>query len=217
MNDTPKLYASVERSTTFRHLRERFALGKKSVLDIGCGLGAYLRLFGPGSAGVTASDLEIAHLAKEGLKGLYADAEDAKFDPGRYQAIWCNNLLEHLRAPFPFLERLRGWLTPDGMLILGVPVVPRLRPLIRLSKFRGAYASLHINFFTIDTLLETVRRAGWRVVEARPFKLAWPPLDRLLNLIAPHVYVIAVPDAEFRAPPKRQKEIDDLARVHQQI
>lgn len=202
------LSTKVSTSRTFSHLRDIFGLEEKTVLDIGCSEGYYLRHFGKGSVGLTLIDEHIAQGRADGLTIIKANIEDPDFSmPEQFDVLWANNLFEHMNAPHLFLAKARELTNPGGLLILGVPLIPHVPFLTKLRKFRGAYAVSHVNFFTRRTLIETVHAGGWRVQEARLFyfKNAW--LDALLTPIIPHVYVVAQPDQNFAYPEKRLKSL----------
>lgn len=182
----------------------RFALDKKAVLDVGCSEGDHLAHFGPGSMGVTIIPEHVAVGKKRGLEIVEKNVESPDFKMGKkFDVIWANNFFEHLNAPHLFLRKMAECVKEDGVLILGVPVVPNITFLRRFKKFRGAYASSHVNFFYRRTLIDTVRAAGWEVVEARLFFMKNPVLDFPFNLIAPHIYVVARPITDFSYSRKR--------------
>lgn len=200
----------VAASRTFSHLRELFGLEKKKVLDIGCSEGYYLQHFGAESLGLTLIEEHIAVAHEKGLKVIKANIEDPEFLlPEKYDVVWANNLFEHMNAPHLFLIKVRELIKPDGMLILGVPLLPHTPFLTKLRKFRGAYAVSHVNFFTRKTLIESVRAGGWVVEEARLFYFKNAFLDNLLNIIIPHVYVIAHPNPDFAYAEKRIRSIKE--------
>jgi hypothetical protein len=107
--------------------------------------------------------------------------------------------------------KLKAHADQETLLILGVPVVPKIISLLRLRKFRGALATNHINFFTANTLKLTVERAGWNIIAVRPFVLKSMVLDRLCSFAAPHLYVIAKNDSKFVYPAKKLNEWKDLS------
>jgi len=199
---------NVHQSRTFRNIRQIFGLDKKAVLDIGCGFGEYLRLFGQGSAGITTTDNEIEYAKSRGLSVFFGNAEkisDLKIEK-KFDVVWANNLFEHLLSPHAFLIKLKKVALPDTMAILGVPVVPKISSLIHLRGFRGTLATNHVSFFTHLTLRLTVERAGWKVREVRPFIFKNAFLDHLVRPFSPHVYVVAENDWDFVYPPKKVRE-----------
>lgn len=200
-------FRSVAASKTFAHIISAFGLGEKAVLDIGCSYGEHLAHFGPGSTGITINPLEAVEGKRRGLDSRVGNAEEKLPIEKTYDAIYCSNLLEHLYSPHQFLYDVRTALSPAGTLILGVPVLPFPRFLMRFKKFRGALAGAHINFFVKDSLVLTALRAGWNVREVRGFRFSNQTLDRAIGFLYPHLYVIAEPDASFAYDEKRKKEL----------
>ena len=123
-----------------------------------------------------------------------------------FEGIWANNLFEHLLSPHSFLMKLKTVSQDKTLLVLGVPTVPRIAQLMSITKFRGALAAAHINFFTRETLQLTVERAGWNVQDVRPFIFKNRLLDSVASFFAPHLYVVAYNDASFIYPEKKLKE-----------
>lgn len=206
-------FENVSRSKTFSNIVRKFKLNKKRVLDIGCTNGEFLTHFGQGSVGLTVLKEEVEEGVRRGLDVRYGDIEAS--EPleleGKVEVIFANNLFEHLASPHAFLCSIKQYLEPGGILILGVPCIPKLVFLLKFNKFRGSLASLHINFFTKETLVRTVEAGGWRVREVRGFRLSDNKLDQMLNFIYPHFYVIAEPIKDFTYSEKRIKEIEGHA------
>jgi SAM-dependent methyltransferase len=202
-------FSAVARSKTFMHIVRTYSLGEKRVLDIGCSYGEFLTHFGRGSVGLTIDPGEVAYGQSRGLDIRLANIEEDEIDvpEKQFDVIFANNIFEHLLAPHLFLIKVRKYLADDGVLILGVPCIPKLTFLLRFAKFRGSMATLHINFFTRDTLMYTVARGGWRVRTTRSFHAMSRLIDMLFDLIAPHFYVIADVDRDFSYHPKRMKEL----------
>src|SRR3989338_4977888 len=180
MNSTiDKRFANVKRSKTFGNILRRFDLGNKKVLDVGCSYGEHLANFGAGSVGLTISAEEAEYGKAQGLDIRLGNIEGEVVQiEGQFDVIFANNILEHLFSPHHFLVEIKNYLAPEGLLILGVPCVPRFTSLTILAKFRGSLAASHINFFTRYSLVKTVERAGWYVLSARSFHFASPILDK---------------------------------------
>ncbi len=211
MNEHSKRFETVEKSRTFAHICELFSLKSKSVVDIGCGHGHYLTHFGEGSVGLTTASDEVAFGKEHNLNIIFGNAEylDEYLGEKKYSAFWANNLFEHLLSPHAFLMKLKKNATDTSLLVLGVPVIPKIVSLVHLKWFRGMLASNHINFFTAQSLFLTVSRAGWVVTDVRPFIFKNSLLDRCVRPFAPHVYVVARNDEAFQYPPKKIGEWKD--------
>lgn len=200
--------AAVTQSRSFRLILSALGLEKERVLDVGCGYGEYLAHFGPGSVGITTTSREVAYGAHAGFDIRMGNAEAlASLElPALFDAVWANNLFEHLLSPHAFLMELKAVLKPGGRLVLGVPITLAAPMLVRLARFRGALASNHIGFYTRHTLRVTVERAGWKVVAIRPFVFRNALLDRLCAPFAPHLYLVAENDTSFAYPEKKRNE-----------
>ena len=201
-------FKNTSSSKTFQNLIRIFNLDKKRVLDIGCSFGEFVACFGKGSTGITIVQDEVSYGKGKGLDIRYGNIESADFVlPEKYDAIFANNLFEHLYSPHGFLSKIKKYLKPGGFLILGVPCIPKIASLLRLNKFRGSLAVAHINFFTRETLIKTVERGGWKIITTRGFHFSNKFIDHLLDPIYPHFYVVATPDPDFKYPDKRMKEL----------
>lgn len=207
-----KRFDPVANSDTFNRILSMLKLRDKKVLDLGCGYGEYLVQFGKDSLGITTTLAEVEYGKSRGIRIKSGNVElirDWKLGE-KFEAIWANNLFEHLLAPHAFLMNLKTVAGKDALLVLGVPVVPVIPALMRLSKFRGALAAAHVNFFTRTTLRLSVERAGWKVESVRPFVFANPFFDWIAGAFAPHLYVVATNDTNFSYHPKKLKEwVDD--------
>jgi len=205
---TERRFSNVKKSKTFGNIVKSFSLNKKSVLDLGCSYGEFLVNFGESSVGVTITNTEVEYGKSKGLDIRYGNIESDSFElKETFDVIFANNLFEHLYSPHSFLCKIKQYLKPDGILILGVPCIPKIVSLLKLKKFRGSLAGAHINFFTRDTLIKTVEKGGWDVRLARGFHFNNKFIDYLLNIIYPHFYVIATADPNFKYTDKRMKEL----------
>lgn len=201
-------FENVARSKTFRNILNAYGLSRRAVLDIGCTYGEFLKHFGPGSVGLTVIKEEVDIGRSRGLNIQLANIENPNFSlEEKFNVIFANNIFEHMQSPHNFLIRIKRFLKPGGIIVLGVPCIPYFSFLMRLNKFRGALASPHINFFTRTTLMKTVEYAGWDILEVRGFRFQSRMIDYLINPIYPHFYVIAKMDPDFRYSDKRLREL----------
>lgn len=146
------------------------------VLDVGCSSGYLARPLV--ERGCTVIGLERDPAAAEEARGvcedvLVGDVEtmELPFEPGSFDVVLCGDLVEHLRDPEAFLVRVRPLLRAGGQLVLTTPNVAnwamRLGLLVGRWRYteRGILDRTHTRLFTRATLVETLERAGYRVVQ----------------------------------------------------
>ncbi|MDC1205239.1 class I SAM-dependent methyltransferase [Candidatus Pacebacteria bacterium] len=207
-----EVYKEVYASTTFKRIADTYSLYDKKTLDMGCGYGAYMQRFGSGSVGVTTTQHEVEYGKEIGKNIIFGNVElldKALQENNTFEVFWANNLFEHLLSPHAFLVHLKKFAKSDALLILGVPVVPKISNLMRIRKFSGSLASPHINFFTKETLMLTAQRAGWDVLEMRSFAFPSKHLDHATHMLMPHLYLVAKNNADYEYPPKKVAEWKD--------
>ena len=211
VNDLEDRFNAVDQSETFNRILNAFDLRNKKVLDLGCGYGEYLAKFGKDSFGITTTLEEVENGKLKGLRIIFGNVEliDSLEIERGFKAVWANNLIEHLLSPHSFLIKLKKICERETLLVLGVPVIPRIQSLLRLKKFKGALAISHVNFFTRESLKLTVERAGWKVEDIRPFIFTNKILDKAASFFVPHLYVVAVNDKNFQYSDKKLKEWKD--------
>jgi SAM-dependent methyltransferase len=150
--------------------------GGKRALDVGCSSGYLARPLV--ARGCTVVGLELdpaaAEVAREVCEDvLVGDVEmmELPFEPGSFDVVLCGDLIEHLRDPEAFLARVRPFLRTDGRLVLTTPNVANWTMRLGLLAGRWRYTErgildrTHTHLFTRSTLVETLERAGYRVVE----------------------------------------------------
>lgn len=160
-----KFFYAVPRSVKI--LVQNHQFDRKKVLDIGCSYGLTLLYWREDSEGV-----EIQHHMVEFVKALGRKVHVLNVDEGfsdlrteSYDAIYTNNLIEHLVSPHLFLVRLHSLLKPGGILAMGHPIVPPyfFRDIWKLFGYSGWLSVEHTNFFTPQTAKLTLERAGFKV------------------------------------------------------
>lgn len=148
----------------------------KRVLDVGCSSGYLARPLV--ARGCTVVGLELdptaAAMAREVCEEvLVGDVEtmELPFEPGSFDVVLCGDLIEHLRDPEAFLARVRPLLRAEGRVVLSTPNVANWAMRLGLLAGRWRYTErgildrTHTHLFTRSTLVETLERAGYRVVE----------------------------------------------------
>jgi 2-polyprenyl-3-methyl-5-hydroxy-6-metoxy-1,4-benzoquinol methylase len=160
--------------------------GGKRVLDVGCSSGYLARPLV--EKGCTVVGLEFDADAAEEARSVCAevfvgDAEtmELPFEAGSFDVVLCGDLVEHLRDPEAFLDRVRPLLRADGRLVLTTPNVANWSMRLGLLAGRWRYTErgildrTHTHLFTRKTLVETLERAGY-VVEVLDYTVPLPAL-----------------------------------------
>lgn len=128
----------------------------------------------------------------------------------QYDAIYTNNLIEHLIAPHLFLAKLWHLLKPGGLLAIGHPVVPPkiVHPIWKtIAGSDGFLASEHINFYTPETIKHTLCRSGFEVMSQVGVVLA-DGRFALAPSLSPSCLSICRKKEDFRYPKKRLQDFD---------
>jgi SAM-dependent methyltransferase len=153
-------------------LRERVSFVRQrlrpaKLLDVGCGDGSFF--IGMSRVGFDVYGIEPYQAAlpniPESLRSRVARVpfEAAAYPADHFEVITLWHVLEHLSRPVETLQRLGGFLKPDGTLILEVPNFASPE-----ARWLGPYwynldAPYHFWHFTPETLQTAVERAGFQV------------------------------------------------------
>ena len=149
----------------------------RTVLDVGCSTGAFghsLRALGRGlttwglepdedSARAAATGYD--HVLASGLHGAVGDLPTGTFD-----AVYFNDVLEHLSEPAGALEAVAPLLSPTGVVIASIPNVRHLsvlRPLVLKGDWtytdQGVLDRTHVRFFTRSTAERLFLDLDWTI------------------------------------------------------
>jgi SAM-dependent methyltransferase len=155
-------------------------IGKKRVLDYGCGLGySYQRQLSQSVKEYLAADVSIVALKDAESKGFQtvkiADNGTVDLPDGTCDGAVCSEVFEHLWDPLAAAKELNRILSPGGVLMVTVPnfgylawrflaflraQVP-LEPESKENRYRG----VHIRFFSQLMLIRLLRDAGFREIK----------------------------------------------------
>ncbi len=189
--------------------------GVQTVLDLGCGEGAFGQLLqrqrGCRVTGVEPCPAAFA-VAAARLHNAHLDSAEAFLAAcaGRFDLICFNDLLEHLVDPWTQLRACHRLLDPTGGFVLAsVPNIRfyfALKELILRADFpyqaAGTFDRTHLRFFTRKSLRRLFAESGYAVIccqginQLRSRRFTWP--NRLLfglldELLSPQFAVLASP------------------------
>lgn len=149
----------------------------KKVLDVGCSNGH----FGKSIKALNSSEVwgieprkDVAARAQKYLDRVLAGPVEDLMDelPDEYfDAIYFNDVLEHLIEPEEILIKLKKKLRPDGVFILAIPNVRYFRNLRNLIFKRdweyediGILDRTHLRFYTQKSILRMFQRLNFEVL-----------------------------------------------------
>ncbi|AGC62990.1 SAM-dependent methyltransferase [Mycobacterium liflandii 128FXT] len=168
------------------------------VLELGCGEGVFGAIVKQ-STGAEVWGLEYneeaAQRAGELLDHVLAgDASTriAELPDNYFDAVVCNDVLEHLVDPLDTLKRLRTKLKPDGVVVASIPNI-RYLPALGKVVFRrdfpqedfGIFDRTHLRFFTRSSMVRMFEDAGFsmqRIKGINPFLRPFGALFVALSL-----------------------------------
>lgn len=149
----------------------------KTVLDIGCGNGTLSAVlkeqYGIETWGIELMDSE-AIKAKEVMhqvlvgpcENLIPELPDNYFD-----AVYLNDVLEHLSNPNEVLKQLKSKLKPSGVIISSIPNIRYHKALIEIVfrqdfKYQesGILDFTHLRFFTSKSIQRMYRELGFEII-----------------------------------------------------
>lgn len=175
-------------------------LPSHSVLDFGCGAGHLLAAL-PGSRKVGV-EINPAARAAGAPYGFPIVAEPGDLGPERFDVIVSSHALEHVPAPLDVLRDLRNRLTPNGLLLLLLPLDDWRAPAQR--DFAGPDVNMHLHCWTPRALANLLVVAGFSPRTVRVVTRAFPPLASHLWRLGRPCFELA---AFVQAVVRRQRQL----------
>ena len=175
-------YSKGARHTKLEKALERIPDGG-SVLDAGCGNGAYsafLHELGYDVSGFDISQTVVNRAAELVPTGIFKTGtlgDGLPFAPEFFDAIWFTEVLEHVFDVHGSLADLNEVLKTNGLLIMTTPFHGVIKntaiALFGFEKHYNPYIS-HIRFFTQKSLKLSLENAGFKVLEMGGVGRRWP-------------------------------------------
>ena len=136
------------------------------VFEFGAASGNNLVVFRAAGWSVTGCEPSVAACASAAQRGIQLEqgsAEEAHLTAGAYSCILINHVLEHVHDPKCVLHKCRAALTPDGVLVIGLPNHDGWAA----RYFRGAWpgydAPRHLWGFSAAAIAALLAEQGFRI------------------------------------------------------
>jgi len=123
---------------------------------------------------------------------LIGDANEqiAQLPDAYFDAIVCNDVLEHLVNPSTTLELLRRTLKPNGVVVASIPnirYIPALSKIVFRRDFpqkdEGIFDRTHLRFFTRKSIKRLFKSAGFTMIRMRGINGYYGPLGIVLTVL----------------------------------
>ena len=169
--------------------------GTRRVLELGCGEGAFgdvvKKHTGAEYWAIEANPV-VAEKADRILDHVLvgdADQRIADLPDDYFDAVVCNDVLEHLAYPWATLERLRPKLRSDGVVVASIPNIRYLPALSQIVFHRdfpqepeGIFDRTHLRFFTRKSIRRMFDTAGFELRSMKGINVG-PPTAVALGLL----------------------------------
>lgn len=148
-----------------RRIRRLVPRGR--VLDVGCGLGLFLEMLGPGyeRLGIDVNAFAVRFTRDMvGCRVMEADAMALDFSPNTFHLVSLMQTLDHLDSPGRFMKIATSWLKPGGVLFLSALINIR-SPMAKIfrEKFRLLHP-FHVVYFSPAIVRKYLTELGFRVL-----------------------------------------------------
>lgn len=142
-------------------------MGKLSILDIGANDYSLLRAFQKRKAGCLEGfdpSSNLSHLAGDipAVVDFWGTRTWHKTTQSPYDVILGLNVFAHNLNPLDFLRACRRVLAPEGRIVLEMPDFKQ--SIFQKRSFTQIYHE-HINYFSVNSMMTLVERAGMRIVD----------------------------------------------------
>lgn len=156
-------------------------LGGRRILEVGCGLGAFLAAARARGADVIGQELSGAACefvrGKIGVSALHEPLESVEKAVGAVDAVAMIDVLEHLARPKEALASVWRMLSPGGLLLVWTPNGGGAGSSLETARaWIGFRVDLdHLQYFSVATIARLCHGGGWRIEHLET--LGFPDLD----------------------------------------
>lgn len=175
----------------------------KKILDVGCGCGYFIDVAlkeGFDAYGVEFSSVAISYAEPQTRERIFqgdVNQLDASHQ-GTYDVITAFDILEHTLKPIEFLDHLRQFLVPNGLLVIATPNTHHFLRAIMRTRWPMLQPYQHTYLFSARSLVLALEKAGYHVIQVMPARKVLTPeylaeqlrslnptISRLYNTVSP--------------------------------
>jgi len=156
------------------------------VLEVGAGDGklvALMRRAGLDARGIDPSPAACAAARENGVEVTCVGVDEAELEPGAEDAVVIWHALEHFDRPAQALERIRGWLRPEGRLVVAVPNLASVQAEIGGDRWFHQDVPRHRVHLTPHGVSALLERAGFEPERVRHLLVEQNPLGMWQTLL----------------------------------
>jgi len=140
-----------------------------TILDIGCGIGLFLREAksrGWAVHGIDISPFAVSYARQElGLETVRKmDVENLDYDSGSMDAVTLYHVIEHVINPRSLLESICDILKKGGLLFVETPNISSRRARQAGLSWKYIKVPEHLNYFSAETLGRLLEETGFKVL-----------------------------------------------------
>jgi len=166
--------SAIRASQRVNFLNSSIGLSNKTILDIGCSYGEFLKQVLPyvkkavgiepdGGFAEYGRDNFGLDIFTGNLEAYLQDRKDGLFD-----IVTLFTVIEHIHSPLDFLTQLKMILKSDGLLILEFPeMFGLLKAINNRLVLQEIFSPHHLQYFSKNTISLTLKKTGFSIVEAR--------------------------------------------------
>ncbi len=162
--------------------------GCKRILDLGCSRGGIFEVFlkrGQEIYGVEKEKEAVKNGKERGYFIIEGDLEEEKTlkeieNLGKFDALLCLDLLEHLKNPWDFLKNIKEFLNESGFVFATIPNIAhwKIRFKLLFGNFNyereGILDINHLRFFSYKTILKLFEENGYKIEKIYPTSASLP-------------------------------------------
>ena len=146
------------------------------VLDVGCGIGDYLR-FNKQSFGADINEFNINELLVSGYKAVLIENNVLKFEDNYFNSVLLDNVLEHIKEPLPLLKEVKRVLRKNGILLIGLPGIKGFK----MDKD-------HKKNYSEVSLKNLVEKEGFTLIKSIRMPLNFKFLSKIMSQYCTYTY-----------------------------